>query len=47
MSWGDYQLHMLKIQKLMVDRFGVTARAKDQTGNMAALAGKLGECKQR
>ena len=43
MSWGDYQLHMLKIQKLMVDRFGVTARAKDQTGNMAALAGKLGD----
>jgi hypothetical protein len=43
MSWGDYQLHMLKIQKLMVDRFGVTARAKDQTGNMAALADKLGD----
>jgi hypothetical protein len=26
----------------MVDRFGVTAKSKDQTGNMAALADKLG-----
>ncbi|MDG2404137.1 MAG: DUF4856 domain-containing protein [Paracoccaceae bacterium] len=42
-SWGDYQLHMLKTQKLMSDAFGITAKANDQTGNMAALADKLGD----
>ena len=42
-SWGDYQLHMLKTQKLMADAFGITAKANDQTANMAALAEKLGD----
>ena len=35
-------LHMLKIQKLMVDKFGVTARNKDQLSQIADLSSKLG-----
>ena len=42
MSWGEYKLHMLKIQKLMIDVFGVEARANDQTEGLAALADSLG-----
>ena len=33
---------MLKIQKLMVDEFGVTAKAKDQLADMSALANSMG-----
>jgi hypothetical protein len=43
MSWDSYQLHMLKVQKLMVDAFGVTARANDQISKMSDLADKLGD----
>ena len=25
-TWGEYMLHMAKVQKLMVDKFGVKAR---------------------
>ena len=39
---GEYKLHMLKVQKLMIDAFGVEARANDQTEGLAALAGSLG-----
>ena len=42
MEWDDYKLHMLKIQKLMIDQFGVEARANDQLANMLDLANKLG-----
>jgi hypothetical protein len=41
-SWGDYMLHMAKVQKLMVDKFGVTARNKDVTGGIAELVKSLG-----
>lgn len=44
-SSGDmkqYMLHMLKVQQLMVDQFGVKARNKDVLGDMGALADKLG-----
>ena len=41
-SWGEYQLHMLKLQKLMADKFGLAGKVNDQTANMADLAGKLG-----
>ena len=34
---------MLKIQKLMVDTFGVEARANDMISDMADLAAKLGD----
>ena len=41
-EWGDYKLHMLKIQKLMIDQFGVEAKANDQLADMSDLAAKLG-----
>jgi hypothetical protein len=41
--WSDYQVHMLKVQDLMIKKFGVTARANDGTDKMAALLKKLGE----
>ncbi|MEE2688763.1 MAG: DUF4856 domain-containing protein [Pseudomonadota bacterium] len=41
-SWGEYMLHMAKIQKLLVDKFGVTARSKAISGNIADLTKKLG-----
>ena len=41
-SRESYQLHMLKIQNLMVDEFGVKARNNDMLGSMSDLAAKLG-----
>ena len=41
-SWDEYKLHMLKIQKLMVDVFAIKARANDQISNIADLSAKLG-----
>jgi len=42
MSLDDYQINMLKVQKSMVDAFGVEARANDALGDLADLAEKLG-----
>jgi hypothetical protein len=42
-SMNDAKLHMLKIQKLMIDKFDVVARSKDMTNDMAELASKLGK----
>ena len=39
---GYYKLHMIKIQKLMVETFGVKARAKDKISGLAALSESLG-----
>ena len=39
---GEYSLHMLKVQKLMAERFGVKARSHDQLSEMAALVESLG-----
>ena len=41
-EWDDYKLHMLKIQKLMIDQFDVQARSHDQLADMSDLAAKLG-----
>ena len=41
-EWSDFKLHMLKIQKLMIDEFAIVARSKDQTADMIDLAAKLG-----
>ena len=41
-EWDDYKLHMLKIQKLMVDQFRVEAKANDQIADLVDLASKLG-----
>ena len=37
-----YMLHMLKLQQLMVDSFGVSARNNDQLASMSNLMSKLG-----
>lgn len=41
-SWGEYMLHMAKVQQLMIDEFGVVARSHDVTSEMKGLANKLG-----
>ena len=41
-DWGEFKLHMLKIQKLMVDEFGVIAKSNDQLAEMSALADSMG-----
>ena len=41
-DWGEFKLHMIKIQKLMVDEFGVVARANDQLAAMEELASSMG-----
>jgi hypothetical protein len=38
----DAKLHMVKVQKLMIDEFGVVARSNDMLANMADLASKIG-----
>ena len=42
-SLDIYQMNMLKVQRLMIEKFKVKARANDQMGKMAALAEKLGD----
>ena len=42
-SWGEYMLHMLKIQKLMVQEFGVKARANDKLASIKGLIEKVGK----
>lgn len=42
-AWGEYMLHMVKAQQLLIDQFGVKARNNDVTGEMAALTKSLGE----
>ena len=41
-SWGEYMLHMAKVQKLMVDKFDVKALKNAISGDLADLAKKLG-----
>ena len=41
-SLGEYMLHMVKVQKLMVDEFGVRARNHDVLAGMSDLVKKLG-----
>ena len=38
----EYALHMLKVQKLMADTFGVKARSHDQLGKLGDLVEQLG-----
>ena len=42
-SWEEYQMHMLKIQKLMIDQFGVAAQNNNQLDQMSALADQMGD----
>lgn len=39
---GEYMLHMLKVQKLMVEQFDVQARNNDALGDLANLTEQLG-----
>ena len=41
-DWSEFKLHMLKIQKLMVDEFGVSAKSNDMLEEMASLSGQMG-----
>ena len=41
-DWGEYMLHMAKLQKLMIDEFGVKAQANAISGDLADLAKSLG-----
>ena len=41
-DWGEYMLHMAKLQRLMIDSFGVTAQNKAIGGDLADLAKSLG-----
>lgn len=41
-SWGEYMLHMAKVQKLMIDKFDVKARNNTIAGDLATLAKSLG-----
>jgi len=41
-SMHDAKLHMLKIQQLMIDKFGVKARSNDMLADMTDLASKIG-----
>lgn len=41
-AWGEYMLHMAKVQQLMIDEFGVVARSHDVTGDLGELTKKLG-----
>lgn len=41
-GFDEYMLHMLKVQKLMVDSFGIKARNGDALADLGDLAGKLG-----
>lgn len=41
MSWNAYQLNMLKVQDLMVKKFGVEARVNDGTADLSDLVKQL------
>lgn len=42
MTWSDYQLNMLKTQKLLAEQFGLKSRANDVLAELDKLAAKLG-----
>jgi hypothetical protein len=42
MTWNDYQFNMLKVQKLMSDKFDIASLVNNKLGDIEALAGKLG-----
>ena len=41
-SMGEYQVHMIKLQKLLGDTFDLKARKNDSTANMDGLLESLG-----
>lgn len=41
-AWGEYMVHMAKVQKLMVEKFGVKAKNNAIAGDIASLSKSLG-----
>jgi hypothetical protein len=41
LSWNGYQLHMLRVQSLLVKAFGIQARDNDATADLAELVKEL------
>ncbi|MEM9356333.1 MAG: DUF4856 domain-containing protein [Pseudomonadota bacterium] len=41
-SWGEYMLHMVKVQKLLAEKFGLKAKNNEISGDVATLAKSLG-----
>jgi hypothetical protein len=41
-GWGEYMLHMVKLQRLLVNKFGIKAKKNEITGSIADLAKSLG-----
>lgn len=41
LSWNSYQLHMLRVQELLIKEFGIEARANDATAELAGLVESL------
>lgn len=41
-SMGEYMLHMIKVQKLLADTYGLKAKKNDKTAGLSELADKLG-----
>lgn len=44
-SMGEYMVHMVKLQKVLNDHFGLEVRKNDVTGQMAELIKSMGESK--
>ena len=42
-TMGEYMLHMLKIQRLMVEEYGVKARVNDKLASLEGLMKKVGK----
>ncbi|MEM7564771.1 MAG: DUF4856 domain-containing protein, partial [Pseudomonadota bacterium] len=42
-SMGDYMVHMIKVQKLLGDHYGLQARKNDVTSQMDSLVEQLGD----
>ena len=41
-NWGEYMLHIAKVQNLLEEKYGLTAKSNKITGDLAALAKQLG-----
>ena len=41
-SWDEYMLHMVKVQKLLADKFKIKAKAKDESKKLSELTKSLG-----
>ena len=44
-SMGEYMVHMIKVQALLADRFGLEVKKNDVTDQMSELVESLGESK--